>query len=98
MAIVLLYFISILSLTPKDKRQNSNSKIKKSIFRFGSNQLIALAMNIYDFNRIIFFQMLAQLRYVHVHTAGIEIIVINPNRLQSKVALKDLISMCTEQA
>ena len=42
--------------------------------------------------------MLAQLGDVHIHAAGIEIIVVNPDGLQGKVTLQYLVGMRTQQA
>ena len=55
-------------------------------------------MNIDDFDGVVLLQVLTQLGDIHIHTAGIEIIVINPNGLQSEVALQDFIGMGAKQA
>ena len=55
-------------------------------------------MNVDDFNRIIFFQVLTQLCDIYIHTTCIEIVVINPNSLQRKVTLQNFVGMCTKQA
>ena len=65
-------------------------------FNFRRNQLVAFSVNIDNLDRIIFFQMFTQFRNIHVHTAGIEIVIINPDSLQSKVTLQDFICMCAK--
>ena len=42
--------------------------------------------------------MLAQFSDINIHRTRIEVIIINPNGLQSKVALKNFISMRTEKS
>ena len=42
--------------------------------------------------------MLTQLRNIHIHTTGIEVVIINPDSLQSKVTLQNFISVCTKQS
>ena len=56
-------------------------------------QLIAFSVNIDNLDRIIFFQVLTQLRNIHIHTTGIEVVIINPDSLQSKVTLQNFISL-----
>ena len=48
-------------------------------------------MDIDDFDLIIVLQMLTQLGDIHIHRAGVEIVIVDPNGLQGKVALQDLI-------
>ena len=69
-----------------------------ALFYFRSNQFIPLPVNVDNLDRIIFFQMFTQLSDIHVHASCIEIIIINPNGFQGKVALKNLIGMCTKQS
>ncbi len=64
---------------------------------FRRNELIALAVDIDDLYLVVFLQMLAQLGDIHVHRAGVEIVVINPDGFQGKVALQDLIGVTAEQ-
>ena len=42
--------------------------------------------------------MLAQLSDIHVHTAGIEVVVVNPDGLQSEVTLENLVDVSTKEA
>ena len=82
----------------------SNKKVRDSnpglfyLFRFWCNQLISLSVNVDDLNGFIILQMLTQFGDVHIHASGIEIVVVNPNGLQSKVALQNIIGMSTKQA
>ena len=64
---------------------------------FRSDQFISFSMNIDDFDRFIFFQVLTQLGDIHIHATCVKVVIINPNRLQCKIALKDFIGMCTKQ-
>lgn len=59
----------------------------------GGYQLIALAVNVDNLYLVIVTQMLAQLGDVHVHAAGVEIIVVYPNGFQGIVTLKYLVGM-----
>lgn len=67
-------------------------------FNFRCDQLIAFSVNIDNLDRIIFFQVLTQLRNIHIHTTGIEVVIINPDSLQSKVTLQNFISVRTKQS
>ena len=62
------------------------------------NKLVALAMDVDDFNLRILLQVLAQLGDVHIHRAGVEVVVVYPNGLQGKVTLQYLVGMRTEQS
>ena len=62
---------------------------------FRSNQFISFSVDVDDFDRIVLFQVLTQFRDIHVHTTGIEIVVINPDGLQREVTLQDFVGMCT---
>ena len=55
-------------------------------------------MDVDNLNRIIIFQVLAQFSDIHVHATRIEIVVIDPDSLQGKVALQDFVSMRTKQS
>jgi hypothetical protein len=44
-------------------------------------------MNVDDFHLWIIFQMFPEFGNIHVHAAGIEIVVVDPNGFQGKVAL-----------
>ena len=55
-------------------------------------------MDIDNFDGLVFFQVLTELGDIDIHTTGIEIIVINPNGLQGKIALQNFIGMCTKQS
>ena len=63
-----------------------------------SNELVAFSVDIDDFNRIVFLQMLAELGDIHIHAARIEVVVINPDSLERKVTLQNLVGMSAEQA
>ena len=64
----------------------------------GDNELIALAVDVDDLNLVVVLQVLAQLGDVNVHRACIEVVVINPDGLQRKVALQDLVGMSAEKS
>ena len=63
----------------------------------GGAKLITLAVNIDNFDLIVVFQVLAQLGNRHVHRASIELVVVNPNGLQGKVALQNFVSVAAKQ-
>ena len=65
---------------------------------FGSNQFVAFAVDVDDFNRGIVFQMLAELGDIDVHRAGVEVIVINPDGFQRIVALEDFVHVGAQKA
>ena len=54
-------------------------------------------MDVDDLNLRIVLQMLTQFGDIDIHRTCIEIVVVNPDGLQGKVALQDLISMTAEQ-
>ena len=57
------------------------------LFSVRGYQFVALAMNINDLNIFIRFQVLTQLGDINIHRPCIEIVVINPNRLQCVITL-----------
>ena len=67
------------------------------LFRFRSYQLIAFSVNVDNLNRIVFLQMFTQFGDINIHTTCIEVIIINPDSLQGKVTLKNLVCMSTQQ-
>ena len=68
------------------------------LFLLGSDEFVSLAMDIDDFNLWIVLEVLAQLGDVDIHRTGIEIVVVDPDGLQSKVALQNLVGMRAEQS
>ena len=48
-------------------------------------------MDVDDLNLRIIFQMLTQLGDIDIHRTGIEVVIVNPDSLQSEVALQDLV-------
>ena len=62
------------------------------------DELIALAVDVDDFNAVITLQVLTELGDVNVHSASVEVVVVNPNSLERIVTLQNLVCMCTEQA
>ena len=73
---------------------NRNSGLLVSL-AFGSDKLIAFAVDIDDFNRRIVLQVLAQFGDVDIHRTGVKVIVVDPDGLESIVALEDFIDMGT---
>ena len=72
--------------------------LREKLLLFRSDELVALAVDVYDFNLVVILQMLAQLCDVYVHRAGVEIVVVNPDSLQGEVTLQNLIGMAAEQS
>ena len=69
-----------------------------SLLNFRGYQFITFAVNIDNFDRVVFLQMLTQFSDIYIHASGIEVIIINPNSFQSKVTLQNFIGMRTKQA
>ena len=55
--------------------------ILRLVFNFRSNQFVPFSVNIDNLDRVIFFQMFTQFSDVYIHTASIEIVIINPDSL-----------------
>lgn len=69
----------------------------RSIY-LGSDELIAFAVDIDDFDRRVILEVLAELGDVHVHRAGVEIVIVNPYGLEREVAFEYFVDVCTQQA
>ena len=69
-----------------------------SLLNFRGYQFITFTVNIDNFDRVVFLQMLTQFSDIYIHASGIEVIIINPNSFQSKVTLQNFIGMRTKQA
>ena len=54
-------------------------------------------MYIQDLYILILAQVLAQFCYVYIHTPGIEIVIVNPDGLKGKIALKHLILVTAQK-
>ena len=54
-------------------------------------------MDIDNLNLRIVLQMLAQLGDIHIHRAGIEVVIVNPDGLQGEVTLQDLVGGRAQQ-
>ena len=54
-------------------------------------------MDIDDFYLVVVLQMFTQLRDIHIHRTGIEIVVIYPDGLQGEIALQDVVGMTAEK-
>ena len=55
-------------------------------------------MDVDDFNLIILFEVLTKLGDVNIHRASVEVVVVNPDSLQSIVALQYFVGMSAEQS
>ena len=53
----------------------------------GDNDFVTLTVDVDNLYCRVLLEMLAELGDVHVHAASIEVIVVDPNRLQRKLAL-----------
>ena len=69
----------------------------KRLFLLGRDELVALAVDVDDFDLRIVFQVLAQLGDIDVHRAGVEVVVVDPDGFQGEVALQDFVGMRAEQ-
>ena len=72
--------------------------LREKLLLFRSDELVALAVDVYDFNLVVILQMLAQLCDVYVHRACVEIVVVNPDSLQGEVTLQNLVGVAAEQS
>lgn len=61
------------------------------------DELIAFAVYVYNLDRRVVFEVLAQLRDVDVHAACIKVVVIDPDGLESHVALEDAVGVGAEE-
>ena len=71
---------------------------EKGLILFRRDELVALAVNIDNLNLRIVLQMLTQFGDIHIHRAGIEVVVVNPDGLQGEVALQNLIGVRAKQS
>ena len=62
-----------------------------------SYEFVATAMDIDNLNLRIIFEKLAQLGDIHIHASGVEVIVVDPYRLQGVVALQNLVDMLAKK-
>ena len=60
-------------------------------------ELIALTVDVDDFNLVIILEVLTKLCDVNIHRTCIEVVIINPDGLQGEVTLENLICMATKQ-
>ena len=72
-------------ITLNSQLSTLNSQL--ALLFLGSNEFVSLAMNVDDLNLIVSLQMLAQLGDIDVHGTGIEVVVVNPDGLQSEITL-----------
>ena len=68
------------------------------IFGLGSDEFVALSVDIDELDRRIVLKMLAQLGDVDVHRTSVKVVVIDPDSLQSVVALENLVDVCAKEA
>lgn len=67
-----------LNFDPPIKEKNHKRKEKKQ--RLLHDQFISFAVDIDDFDGFVIFQMLTKLGDVNIHTAGIKIVIVDPDR------------------
>ena len=53
----------------------------------GSDEFVSFPVDVDNLYLVVVFQVLAQLGDIDIHRPRIEVVVVNPNRLQSEVAL-----------
>ena len=63
----------------------------------GDDELVAFSVDVDDLYRFVLLEVLAELGDVHIHAAGIEEVVVEPDGLQGKLALKDLVGVGAEE-
>ena len=64
---------------------------------FWYDELITLAVNVYNLDVRVLTQVLTQLCDIHIHRTGIEVVVVNPDGLQGEVTLQNLVRVRAEQ-
>jgi hypothetical protein len=62
-----------------------------------TEQLVTLAVNVEDFDFAVLAKVFAQLGDVDVHAPGIEIVVVDPDRLEGEVTFQHLILVPAEK-
>ncbi len=67
-------------------------------FGFGGDELLALAVDVDDFDRRIIFEVHTPLGDIHVHASCIEVVVINPDSLKREISFENLIHMSAKEA
>ena len=60
------------------------------------DEAVASAVHVVDFDFGVVLQQLAKLRDIHVHAAGVEVVVVHPDGLQGKVALQHVVDVNAE--
>ena len=65
---------------------------------FGSDEFVALAVYVDDFDGRIVLEVLAQLGDVDVHGTCVEVVVVDPNGLERIVAFENFVDVSTEKA
>ena len=68
------------------------------IVELGGDKLVSLAVDIDNLDLRIVLQVLAQLSDINVHRAGVEVVIVDPDGLQGKVALQDLVRVAAQQS
>ena len=63
----------------------------------GNDEFVTFSVYVQDFNIFVALQMLAKFGDIYIHASGIEVIVVNPNGLQGKVALQHLVGVLVKQ-
>ena len=67
-------------------------------FLFLGDEFVALTVDVDDFHLFVHAQVLTQLGDVHVHGAGVEVVVVDPDLFEGEIALEDFVHVCAEQA
>ena len=68
------------------------------LFLFLGDELVALAVDVDDFDLFVHAQVLTQLGDVDVHGAGVEVVVVDPDLFECEIALEDFVHVRAEQA
>ena len=66
-------------------------------FHFGCDELVALTVDVDDLHIGIASEVLTELSDINVHRASVEVVIVDPNLLESVVALQDFVHVCAEQ-
>ena len=85
-----------LNSKPSHSSQLTAHSSKLLLLHTRDDKLISLTMDVDDLEGIVLLQVLTQLGDIDVHATSIEVVVIDPDGLQRKVALQDFVCMSAQ--
>ena len=67
------------------------------VFNLRGNELVTLTVDVNNLDLWIVLEVLTQLGDVNIHRACVEVVIVDPDGLQSEVALQNLVRVAAEQ-